>query len=65
MRRDLIDDLRSGYLDDPREAKRELARLNALNEEAADSILEYKLLVNSVFNCLDEAMKEINRKGTK
>lgn len=63
MRPDLIEDLRSGYLDDPHEAMRELARLYDLNLEAADTILEYKQLTNCVFNCLDEAMKEINRKG--
>ena len=40
--KDLIEALRDGYLDDPHECKRELARLNDLCEQAASVIEKYE-----------------------
>ena len=39
---ELIEELRDGYLEDPHEARRELARLDDLCQQAADKLSLYQ-----------------------
>lgn len=52
---ELIEELRGGYLDDPHEAKRELARLDDLCQQAADKLYYYQIYAETLVTCLNLA----------